>query len=80
MTSDVVLRRYSMRWPITDARTPLDQLLAAATQDLLGELSVIGARPASPPGWRLSRPGGWRLHLVCDVEVEMAREAARRAS
>lgn len=78
MTTGAVLRRYSMRWPITDARAPLDQLLAAATQDLLGELRAIGARPASPPDWRLARPVGTRLHLMCDVEVELAPTDARR--
>lgn len=76
---EMVTCRYSMRWPITEIRTPLDQLLAAATGDLVEQLRAIRARQVAQPDWRLARPFG-RLHLVCDVSVEMnARDAKRHA-
>lgn len=58
---------YRMTWPILDARTPLADIIGAATCELRAALDDEGCRQVAPVAWSLSTDP-LRLQAVVDVE------------
>lgn len=59
---------YRMQWPIIDMRTPLNDLLGQAMQDLAAELRSRILRQAAPVEWSITRDHAGMV-LVATVPV-----------